>query len=571
MSRNGKKALKSDITIHIPSPKYDSNFFGMISGSKTNPIPIPNSEPPASSRLSTALASPTSPEDAFLEFKLRKLLATSSENVKLSLVQMLLLEESVAVTGESWLKVQDWVNEKCNSVLGYERYVPIEKVQFSKASLPCPMESRIPDEMLMLIFSYLDAPGLLAAAQVNRRWNRVLHDNMLWHQLCQRHQFLDPIKHHFSTLPTSSAFGTNNAHDTSSLRPRTGSAQSTLSLELKRQGVVVKGSTSIQASHRAYEPNLEPPAAVSLWKSQFRDSYLTWCNWRRGQYRSSAIRDQYRGGRGNLCVGFDDERVLSVALGDDGRIWDMRSGMVKYRLSGHNGMITTVKFDEGFFVTGGVDGSVKLWDTGTGKCLATLTGHEGEIVCVQYDKRTVVAGSEDATVRAWDRFSSRLIAVLRGHEGAVTALHFDGDFVASGSVDHTIKLWSLGQQTCLKTLNGHANTVYSLQIDSEYIVSGSEDYTIRVWSRRTGQTIRVLRGHVGAVVCLQFDRDKIVSGSNDGTVKVWDLQSGKLLYSLAEHSAGIWNLRFDKTKIMTSSFDQSIRIWDFASVSSMSV
>jgi WD40 repeat protein len=67
-------------------------------------------------------------------------------------------------------------------------------------------------------------------------------------------------------------------------------------------------------------------------------------------------------------------------------------------LTGHRGVISTVKFDNDIIVTGSVDSTLRVWDAKTGECLKRLEGHEGEIVCVHYNGSVIVTGSEDKTI-----------------------------------------------------------------------------------------------------------------------------------------------------------------------------
>ncbi|KAK3610014.1 hypothetical protein CHS0354_032361 [Potamilus streckersoni] len=52
----------------------------------------------------------------------------------------------------------------------------------------------LPDEILLKIFGYLDAQGLLTAGQICQRWKALANDNFLWNKICER----------FAAIPTVS-------------------------------------------------------------------------------------------------------------------------------------------------------------------------------------------------------------------------------------------------------------------------------------------------------------------------------------------------------------------------------
>ncbi|XP_028639859.1 F-box/WD repeat-containing protein 15-like, partial [Grammomys surdaster] len=56
------------------------------------------------------------------------------------------------------------------------------------------MELYLPSELLLEIFSYLDAFSLLQVAQVNKYWNAISSSDILWKKLCvKRWLFCDSV------------------------------------------------------------------------------------------------------------------------------------------------------------------------------------------------------------------------------------------------------------------------------------------------------------------------------------------------------------------------------------------
>ncbi|KAL2752413.1 hypothetical protein ACRALDRAFT_2022322 [Sodiomyces alcalophilus JCM 7366] len=115
---------------------------------------------------------------------------------------------------------------------------------------------------------------------------------------------------------------------------------------------------------------------------------------------------------------------------------------------------------------------------------------------------------------------------------------------------------------------GHQECIYTLQFDSRYLVSGSRDRTIRIWSMKTRRLLRPpLKGHSGSVLSLQFDADPeedlIVSGSSDSNVIIWRFSTGEVVQRLTTaHSDSVLNVKFDKRILVTCSKDKSIKIFN---------
>ncbi|KAI8812325.1 WD40-repeat-containing domain protein [Cladochytrium replicatum] len=503
------------------------------------------------------------------------------------------------------------------------------------------------DEIICHIFEYLGShEGTLAScAVVNKRWARVMRDNYLWRNLCRVRGF-EPIVVVVAPASTIVTPATTNESQNAEINDanvmeiesRSHRSGAVLRDRRRQRRRIAARKASVSPSSRSHSrasssgkserPHIHHARSttgslivtrngyhnfrfpLAPWKKVFKDNYLTHQNWKIGKYVVRNINQIRNSTNGQLYLNFDDRWVVSISLGDVGRMWDMHTGEIRFRFSGHNGIITAVKFDQRyrFVVSGGVDGVIKVWYAGDelslrscsqsadsqnnqlspGQCILTCVGHTDEIVCLQHNDDTIVSGSEDKTVRIWKISSGECTAVLRGHTGAVCCVYHHENVVVSGSTDTLIKLWcvidlklnkngfltpgcrDIRTAKCLKTLRGHVGHVYCLQYDHarNFVISGAQDTTIKIWnlsaSRGQQTCVRTLTGHELGVVCLQFDKHKIVSGSADKTIRVWDINTGRCLYTLVQHSGSIWNLRFTKTKLISSSFDQTLLVWDFA-------
>lgn len=248
----------------------------------------------------------------------------------------------------------------------------------------------------------------------------------------------------------------------------------------------------------------------------------------------------------------------------------------------HKDNITAVDFDAPFgtMVTAALDDTVRVWDLNAGRCMGRLEGHTASVRTLQVEDNILATGSMDATIRLWDLSRAQYdphgghfgkdddedaiafeapddhieppegsmddcpLYTLQAHVDEITALHFRGDVLVSGSADKTIRHWDLERGRCVQTLdvmwaaaatmtttdstwrptgrssNSSADFVGALQVFETALACGTADGMVRLWDLRSGQVHRSLVGHTGAVTCLQFDDVHLVTGSLDRSIRV---------------------------------------------------
>ena len=256
-------------------------------------------------------------------------------------------------------------------------------------------------------------------------------------------------------------------------------------------------------------------------------------------------------------------------------------------LQAHNDMITALDFDAPFgtMVTSALDDTVRVWDLNLGRCIGLLEGHHASVRCLQVEDHMVATGSMDASIRLWDLSKAEYsphhdrideekaegdsstvgdsetplplphpssmqecpLFSLEAHVAEITALHFKGDNLVSGSADKTLRQWDLVKGRCVQTLD----VLWAAAQASSTI--GSSDHQ---W-RSTGRMPDASADFVGALQC--FDA-ALACGTADGMVRLWDLRSGQVHRSLVGHTGPITSLQFDDTHLVTGSLDRSIRV-----------
>lgn len=256
-------------------------------------------------------------------------------------------------------------------------------------------------------------------------------------------------------------------------------------------------------------------------------------------------------------------------------------------LQAHNDMITALDFDVPFgtMVTAALDDTVRVWDLNLGRCMGLLEGHQASVRCLQVEDNIVATGSMDASIRLWDLSradyspqdgrsnkddeeddglgfedpedlpppppSSSMrdcpLFSLEAHVDEVTALHFRGDTLVSGSADKTLRQWDLVKGRCVQTLD-----VLWAAAQASATINSSDGQ----W-RTTGRLPDASADFVGALQC--FDA-ALACGTADGMVRLWDLRSGQVHRSLVGHTGPVTCLQFDDVHLVTGSLDRSIRV-----------
>ena len=259
----------------------------------------------------------------------------------------------------------------------------------------------------------------------------------------------------------------------------------------------------------------------------------------------------------------------------------------------HNDMITALDFDAPFgtMVTAALDDTVRVWDLNQGRCLGLLEGHRASVRCLQVEDNIVATGSIDASIRLWDLSKADYLQqdqpvekltdgeeeddsvledselgshfpapsssmedcplfALEAHIGEVTALHFKGDTLVSGSADKTLRQWDLVKGRCVQTLD-------VLWAAAQASATGTT--SDGQW-RSTGRLPDASADFVGALQC--FDA-ALACGTADGMVRLWDLRSGQVHRSLVGHTGPVTCLQFDDVHLVTGSLDRSIRVCKF--------
>lgn len=256
--------------------------------------------------------------------------------------------------------------------------------------------------------------------------------------------------------------------------------------------------------------------------------------------------------------------MVSAALDDTVRVWDLNAGRYTGFLEGHHASVRCLQVEDNIVATGSMDASVKLWDLSRARSIPrdnSISKHDEE-EGINGANQQDPSLSRLSTCNMEDCFAFSLDA----HVDEVTALHFKNNTLISGSADKTLRQWDLEKGRCVQTLDvlwaaaqastlagdaqwkptgripdASADFVGAIQCFDAALACGTADGMVRLWDLRSGQVHRSLIGHTGPVTCLQFDDVHLVTGSADRSIRVCS-DSLTLLFSFHTNSSSRYGI-----------------------------
>ncbi|KAJ4864681.1 hypothetical protein T069G_01211 [Trichoderma breve] len=246
----------------------------------------------------------------------------------------------------------------------------------------------------------------------------------------------------------------------------------------------------------------------------------------------------------------------------------------------HRDTITAMDFDAPFgtLVTAALDDTVRVWDLNAGRCMGYLEGHTASVRALQVEDNILATGGKDAGDDDEDAIAFEhpdaqpieppegsmddcALFTLSSHVDEITALHFRGDVLVSGSADKTIRHWDLEKGRCVQTLD-------VMWAAAQASAIATTDDTWRPTGRAQGTTadfVGALQVFESALACGtadgMFDDVHLVTGSLDRSIRIWDLRTGSI-YDAYAYDNPVTSMMFDARRIVSAASEDVVKVYD---------
>ena len=311
---------------------------------------------------------------------------------------------------------------------------------------------------------------------------------------------------------------------------------------------------------------------------------------------------------------------IACSMGNQIRLWDVRTGETLKILNGHTDDIDSVKYspDDKTVVSDGYDGTIRFWDADTGELLRTivrrtpsadvvfspdgntlagtggwinntislwdvetgehtktLTGHTARVLSVTYsaDGGTLASGSWDGKIRFWDTDTGELLKTITAHTKGAHSIAYtpDGKSLVSGGWDNTINLWYVDTGHLLQTITGNITDAnpsigvraIALNPDGRTLAVATDEALVRLWDMPTGKVKATLQTDRVAAVVFSPDGTMLASGGEGRSLCLWDAHTGKLLHNIVKARGSVYGVAFSPNgQIVASASWQTVELWN---------
>ncbi|KAL1779224.1 CMT1A duplicated region transcript 1 protein isoform X1 [Sigmodon hispidus] len=152
------------------------------------------------------------------------------------------------------------------------------------------------------------------------------------------------------------------------------------------------------------------------------------------------------------CLDLYKNRLVSGAKDGQVKEWDIDTGKCLKTFK-HKDPILAAKISETYIVSSCERGTVKVWHIASTQLLKTLTGHEGAVKCLFFNQWHLVSGGADGLVMAWSmvgKYERCLMAFKHPKEVLQVSLLYLRVISACG--DGKIRIYNFLNGNCLKVI-----------------------------------------------------------------------------------------------------------------------
>ncbi|XP_047401505.1 F-box and WD repeat domain containing protein 10B [Sciurus carolinensis] len=185
----------------------------------------------------------------------------------------------------------------------------------------------------------------------------------------------------------------------------------------------------------------------------------------------------FHGHQGTVtCMDLYKNKLVSGARDCQVKEWDVDTGrcLKTYK---HKDPILATRINDTYIVSSCERGIVKVWHLALAQLVKTLTGHDGAVKCLFFDQWHLLSGSADGLVMAWSmvgKYERCLMAFKHPKEVLHVSLHYLR--VISACADGKIRIYNFLNGNCLKVIktNARGDPVLSFFFQGNRMVVNTE-------------------------------------------------------------------------------------------------
>lgn len=236
--------------------------------------------------------------------------------------------------------------------------------------------SVLPQELCLYILSFLEWRDLSSMSLLNRQWQSLSRDNMLWKALCAKH---------WKEMWNSSSRGglSSSSTNLSSLSALSSTSSSSPAAAELEDDVLEETAEEEDGDQDTSEPVKKKPkvdvsapdaAAPPAWQDVFKSRLLVDRNWRMGNCAARTLAPQSEVESAAFCLHFDDERFVTATD--------------TIEVLPHPFTTLTQCREETDF------SRCQVFNVNTGELIRTMRGHTDSVMCLDFNKKWIVSGSK---------------------------------------------------------------------------------------------------------------------------------------------------------------------------------
>ncbi|KAM5274853.1 LOW QUALITY PROTEIN: F-box and WD repeat domain containing protein 10B [Ctenodactylus gundi] len=173
--------------------------------------------------------------------------------------------------------------------------------------------------------------------------------------------------------------------------------------------------------------------------------------------KTGACKRIFYGHQGTVTC-MDLYKNMLVSGGRDAQVkeWDVKTGKCMKTFK-HKDPILAIRINDTYIVSSCERGAVKVWHIATAQLVKTLSGHEGAVKCLFFDEWHLLSGSADGMVMAWSmvgKYERCLMAFKHPKEVLHVSLLYLR--VISACADGKIRIYNFLNGNCLKVIKSSA-------------------------------------------------------------------------------------------------------------------